>query len=199
MNWHFMNIFKQVLFITTLTIFLTPSEGQTAEKKSYIVDQLPMVFRTGPSTGYRMQTGLTTGDEVEVLAVDTVNNTTQIKTRAGKVGWVETKYIVTSEGAKTRLLSLQKQFKNLQQQSSDSSDKEQRMEQEQTAISTRNLQLQRQVTELRNSLEIEQQKSLRLSDKKRNEPLIFGGIIALISLLIGWVLARTKPKRGNWR
>ena len=170
-----------------------------AAEMAYIVDKLPMVFRTGPSSGYRMQSGLITGDSIEILAVDEENLTTQIKTSAGKIGWVESKYIVSTEGAESKLSSLEQQLKTLQKEVADSAQNEKKTEQQQTAISTRNLQLQRQNTELRNSLEIEQQKSLRLSDKKRNEPLIFGGGIAFAGLLLGWVLARSKPKRGNWR
>jgi len=170
-----------------------------AEKKAYIVDSLPMVFRTGPTADYRMLSGLVTGDGVEILEVDEEHQTTKVKTSKGKIGWVQSQYIVTTEGAKSRLIKLQQQLNTLRQQSVTNTQKQQKLTQQQTAISARNLQLQRQNTELRNSLEIEQQKSLRLSDKKRNEPMIFGGIIALASLLIGWILARVKPKRGNWR
>ncbi len=189
----------QSLCIALTTFVLINASKVQAAEMAYIVDQLPMVFRTGPTAGYRMQTGLVTGDRIEILAVDEENQTTQIKTSAGKIGWVESKYIVPTEGARSQLKKLQKQLQDLNKEFLKNTQKEQKLEQQQTAISSRNLQLQRQNTELRNSLEIEQQKSLRLSDKKRNEPLIFGGFIALAGLLLGWILARIKPKRGNWR
>jgi len=194
-----MKFFFKTTFIAMTCFVLLHAAKVDAAEMAYIVDKLPMVFRTGPSSGYRMQTGLITGDRIEVLAVDEENLTTQIKTSAGKIGWVESKYIVSTEGAQSKLSTLEQQLKTLKNEVAKTALNEKKAEQQQTAISTRNLQLQRQNSELRNSLEIEQQKSLRLSDKKRNEPLIFGGGIALAGLLLGWVLARSKPKRGNWR
>jgi SH3 domain protein len=188
----------KICYIAITTFLLINTAKVRAAEMAYIVDQLPMVFRTGPSSGYRMQSGLITGDKIEILAVDEENQTTQIKTSAGKIGWVESKYIVATEGAKSKLIKLEKQLQALKQDVANTVQNEAKVEQQQTAISARNLQLQRQNTELRKSLEIEQQKSLRLSDKKRNEPLIFGGGIAFVGLLLGWILARSKPKRGNW-
>jgi len=167
-------------------------------KKSFIVDQLPMVFRTGPTNEYRMQSGLMTGERVEILAVDEDNQTTQVKTAAGKVGWVETKYVVSIEGAKSQLKKLQQRFRIQSEKLTNQQQLTKDLKAKYDRIFKRNDELQHQVTELGNNLEIEQQKSLRLSDNKRFDIFYAGGIVALISLLLGWILARRKPKGSGW-
>ncbi len=193
-----------VLLLSSLTISVELYAAETETRPAqnihkYIVDELPMVFRTGPTSVYRMQKGLKTGDPVEILAIDEENGTTQIKTRAGKTGWVQSQYLVDSEGAKSRLKRALKQLSQLKKKDANSEQLEQQLKQQLTQITERNQQLQHQVTELENNLQIEQQKSLRLSDKKRYDLVYAGGGIALISLIIGWILARRKPKGGRWR
>lgn len=193
-----------VLFLSSLTISVDlhaadPETKPTQKLHKYIVDELPMVFRTGPTTAYRMQKGLKTGDPVEILAIDEENGTTQIKTQAGRIGWVQSQYLVDSEGAKSRLKRSLKQLSQLTKKAASSEQLEQGLKQQLTQISELNQKLQHQVTTLENNLQIEQQKSLRLSDKKRYDLVYAGGGIALISLIIGWILARRKPKGGRWR
>ncbi len=196
-------IFLVLFFISTETATaaaeIKPQQTSKKITRKYIVDQLPMVFRTGPSPNYRMQKGLKTGDAVQILTIDEENGTTQIQTSNGKTGWVKTQYIVNREGAKSKLLRVQKQLSHLKKKSANNSQLQQRLKQQLTQTSERNQQLQRQVSELENNLQIEQQKSLRLSDKKRYDLVYAGGGIALISLIIGWILARRKPKGGRWR
>lgn len=190
----------QILLIslTVNLVIYNPTLAANTNAKTYIVDQLPMVFRTGPTKEYRMQSGLMTGDPVTILAVDETNQTTQVQTLSGKTGWVESKYIVSIEGAKSQLERLQKIYQIQKKKLTGQLQQQKDLQQQYDQIFKRNEQLQHQVTELENNLQIEQQKSLRLSDKKRFDIFYAGGIVALISILLGWILARRRPKGSGW-
>lgn len=67
----------------------------------YVSDDLSIFMHSGPSTKYRIIGSIEVGTKLTTLRSNNATKFTQIKTPAGKVGWVNSTQIQNEEPAKT--------------------------------------------------------------------------------------------------
>lgn len=184
-----------LLFITAITL---PFSTSAISAESYVSDEIGVTMRSGPTNRFRTIGDLRAGTPIQVLQADLANKTTQVRTSAGKTGWIKTQYI----SSKKTILA---QFQELQQANSRLTQQASSLNQQIVSkknLSSQNESLQLKVSELENQVDqLSQQESLQKS--RFFKEYFFSGVIAvLIGMLIAWIATRTiysRRQRSGWR
>ena len=102
---------KQALSILSLFILLT---GTVQAETRYVSDRLEITMRSGTSTSHGILRMLRSGTPVDVLETDKKSGYSRIKTRAGKEGWVLTRFLMNGPAARDRLAEAEKRLAELE-------------------------------------------------------------------------------------
>jgi SH3 domain protein len=80
----------------------------------YIVDQLTVPLRRGPSNAHKIvHAGLPSGTPLEIVAKDDGSGFTQVRTANGTDGWVPTQYLTPEPAARDKVIQLTKRIESL--------------------------------------------------------------------------------------
>lgn len=80
----------------------------------YIVDQLTVPLRRGPSNGHKIiHAGLPSGTALEILNEDKASGFTEVRTPSGTEGWVPTQFLTAEPAARDRLAAASKRIEAL--------------------------------------------------------------------------------------
>jgi SH3 domain protein len=184
----------------------------------YISDQFTVPLRRGPSNSHRiLHAGLPSGTPLEVLGEDSAAGFTQVRTRNGAEGWIQTQYLSAQPVAKDRLAAaerrvetLEGQLKSLRGSEGRASDLGKQTEKLQaelaevrriSATSIANYEENKQLKTSNESLQTQvTQLSERVRQLERNVMLrwmLAGGALVLLGLMLGaWI--KSRPKRSTW-
>ena len=118
---------KISIILWVLTLFLAvvaPAQAETpipspASSAAYVSDRVEMPLRAGASTRHKVIGSVSNGSPVEVLKVDKAKGYTQIRTRAGVKGWIQSAQLTDAPGSQEQLASVRQQLERLQTQHSD--------------------------------------------------------------------------------
>lgn len=97
---------KKLMTMVLLAVFSVPSLAQ----QFYVADKLFTYMHSGPSAQYRIIGSVDAGDKVKLLKTDKDNGYSQIIDEKGREGWVQSKFITTSESMAVRLPRLEKEL-----------------------------------------------------------------------------------------
>lgn len=194
---------KQCIFVMCIFLMsVTANAAETTSEPAYITDDLTVFVHTGPTRNYRIVDTVVAGSKIVLLARSEDGSFSQIEySDEGKTGWIESRYISQQE-------SLQQAFTRTQQALQEKSSA---LEQAQTLL--QNEKNEKSIIQDQLSRFTQQSKTLeaklnaaqtelnqiKLADTESQEKikmdwLIKGGILAIVSLLIGYILA-LMPKR----
>jgi SH3 domain protein len=99
-------------WIALLLLASLPLAAQA--ETQYIVDQLTVPLRRGPTNGHKIiHAGLPSGTALEIVAKDDGSGFTQVRTANGTEGWVPTQYLTTEPAARDRVVQLNKRIESL--------------------------------------------------------------------------------------
>jgi len=169
-------------------------------------------MHSGPSLEYRIIGTLEVGTSVNALEYNEQTKFMQIKTDAGRTGWVKLSELQRNPPAKVLLPKVQKELKDAQQKlntinSSHGkalSDKTQEIIEKDKLIAklqTDKKKLQQSVSELE-ALNVEQDILEETKESRmRMEWLMFGGSILFFGIIFGLIipfLPRRKKNTSNW-
>lgn len=98
--------------IIILLCMLTASVELLAEKR-YVIDELWLQLRSGPSNQHRILKALKSGTHMEVIAHDTETGFTNVKVGAELEGWVPTKFTTSKPIYKERFILAEREIANL--------------------------------------------------------------------------------------
>ena len=203
-----MNTFKYVLSFIFLSLSIN-----AASADSYISENIYTYIHSGPGQNYRIIGTVNAGAAIETLKSDDEAKYTEIKTQAGKIGWISTSSLQKALPAITLLPRVQEKLQNAQ-------TKLQNIDKEHALIlSEKNQSISgkdRQIRELQNTnkvleanikdleeLNSEFNTLLDTKDQRiRMEWLINGGGVLVCGLVLGLLLPfiprRRKQRRDNW-
>lgn len=191
---------RAIKLLVTFLALLTFSHAYAAQESSqqYVSEDIGIVMRSGPTSAYRVIGRIMAGAPIEVLSSDVDNQTSQVKTRDNKTGWIATSYITSSKSAQVLLQDAlaenDKLLESNNQLNYEISDK--------SKIISENDSLNQQVSELLNKVEQLEQRANLGKDRFRTDMFFAGGVTVLVSMLIAWVLTRIaygRRKKSGWR
>lgn len=178
----------------------------------YISDNVFIYLHSGPSLEYRIIGTLAVGAKVNTLKYDEKNKFMQVKSSAGKIGWMKFSELQKSLPAKSLLPTIQKKLKVSQEKlaniaaenSQILSDKEQLFQQQIILVDHLKQEkslLQQEILDLKaRNLELDLLQETKDSRVKM-QWLLNGGGVLFLGLLIGLVipfLPRRKKRTNNW-
>lgn len=175
-----------------------PAQNTDAQSQYYVSDEIGVIMRSGPTNRYRVTGRLVAGTPIEVLASDTANESSQVRTADGEEGWIQSQYITEQPTVRALYAELQTEHEALKQELSDT---KQQVADKQNVI-TLNDQLQQQVSELQNESDTLRQQNELLKGRFHKDVFYAGAFVLLVGMLISWVLSRFSMKRrqrSGWR
>lgn len=94
------------MIMVLLALFSVPSFAQ----QFYVADKLFTYMHSGPSAQYRIIGSVDAGDKIQLIQSDKASGYTQIVDDKGRKGWVQSKFITSTESMAVRLPRLEKEL-----------------------------------------------------------------------------------------
>lgn len=195
--------------IAALTLML--SVNVFAETR-YISDNIYIYMHSGPGQEYRIIGTINVGTTVNTLKYNEKTKYMQVKTSAGKTGWVKNQELQSTLPAKSMLPTVQKELQeaqtklqNIEQENSKAVE-----QQVQSIVNKDNLiaRLESEKATLQEAMTDLEARNLQLDllqdtkdERVKMEWMMYGGSVLFFGLLIGLVIPffpRRKKKQNNW-
>jgi SH3 domain protein len=193
----FLLIASSLLSVQSLAQEPNNSEGETR----YISDDLFTYLHAGPGRNFRILGSVVAGTRVTLLQEDTENNFVEIVDDKQRTGWVDAEFINVSRSVRELVPGLQQQVEKTEKtilQQRQSSDL---LNQQIADITSQN-------TNLKKKLSVAEKENAKITQiladydqTAQMEWFTRGGIVAVISLLLGIILTYLPKKRrrnDNW-
>ena len=198
---------------TTLLFFLYAFLSFTASAETgYISDKVYVYLHTGPGVKFRIIGSVVAGSKIDIVERSSDGKYTKIVDDKQRTGWVKSEFT-------SQKISLQAQFNSLteelQQVSQQQSIKMQQLTEQQADLDSSNVEYINEIAELKQTISSlnNELDTTKASNKKalaqlvgedqdiKIKWLVHGGVLVIISLLLGIFLANVLGKRkksGNW-
>ncbi|MFT5311607.1 MAG: SH3 domain protein [Paraglaciecola sp.] len=199
---------KQIISIFTLFLLMAFSRVANSQETTnsdgelrYISDDLFTFLHTGPGRNYRILGQVVAGTRVTLLQEDKKNNFVEIIDDKQRQGWVDGQFISPQQSLREVLPGLQQQLQEASQTVVQQRNAIGLLDQKITELSTQN----KNLVLKQNKLQIENAKiNTQLVNHDQTAKMQWftrGGIIAVVSLLLGIILTYLPKKRSrndNW-
>ena len=197
-------------FISIFTIFLAMSlsglahSQETANsdgERRYISDDLFTFLHTGPGRNYRILGQVVAGTRVTLLQEDKENNFIEVIDDKQRQGWIDGQFIMRQRSLRELVPGLQQQLEKASQTVLQQRNDIALLDQQKADISLKNKELERELNKLQSEIS---QISAQLANHDQTAKMEWftrGGIVAVISLLLGIILTYLPKKRrrdDNW-
>lgn len=197
----FISIFT--IFLSMIFISLANSQETTNSdgEARYISDDLFTFLHAGPGRNYRILGSLVAGTRVTLLQEDKENNFVEVVDDKQRQGWVDGQFINTQRSLRELVPGLQQQVEEASQTVLQQRNDNELLNQQIAELSSQNKDLSRKLNKLQ-SENSKITKELASHDQTaKMEWFTRGGIVAVISLLLGIILTYLPKKRrrgDNW-
>lgn len=192
-------------YLALLSFFLLSSlvSAQTAQQEPndsngeirYISDDLYTYLHAGPGRNYRILGSVLAGTRVTQLQIDTENQFIEIIDDKQRTGWVDATFITASQSVRELVPNLQDNLSKSNQALQEQLDSNELLNQQIADLTSQNSQLRKQLQDLE-SKNTSIEKELSSQDQSAQmEWFTRGGIIALVSIIIGIIIAYLPKKR----
>ncbi len=95
------------------------TQAQTPNAATYVSDSVEVPLRAGASNRHKVIGAVRNGAPVTVLAVDKVRGYTQIRTRTGAKGWIQSLQLTNTPGSQEQLAEVRQQLEQTQTRHTD--------------------------------------------------------------------------------
>lgn len=167
----------------------------------YISDDLFTFLHAGPGRNYRILGQLVAGTRIMVLQEDEEKEFTEIIDDNQRTGWVESQYVNNQESIRIMVPGLQKQLSDATQIMQQQSTENDLLNQQIADLTSQSTDINREIKTLQSENAKITQELANHDQTAKMEWFTRGGIIAVISLLLGIVLTYLPKKRrrnDNW-
>ncbi|MFC3025324.1 TIGR04211 family SH3 domain-containing protein [Vibrio zhugei] len=193
---------KKLLCMVLLSLIATPLLAQ----EHYISDELFTYMHSGPTNKYRIIGSVNAGEKVRLLDQNKESGFTKVVDEKGRTGWVQSRYVTTTESRAIRMPKLEKELavvKSKLATAQKTADEEKaglaqslevrnkqisELEKNYSDISHKLTQSQAEVRQLRAKLDTQKEDLLL-------KYFMYGGGVAGIGLLLGLILPHIIPRR----
>jgi SH3 domain protein len=193
-----------IIFLIS-SAFISPANGQEPNDRDgdirYISDDLFTFLHTGPGRNYRILGQVVAGTRVTVLQEDEEKEFIEIIDDNQRTGWVESQYVNNQESIRILVPGLQKQLSDATQIMQQQSTENDLLNQQIADLTSQSTDINREIKTLQSENAKITQELANHDQTAKMEWFTRGGIIAVISLLLGIVLTYLPKKRrrnDNW-
>lgn len=146
------DMFKNSLILSTIiALFLLPQSPVFASSTRYVTDDLTIPMRTGTTNRHKILKFIPSGTMLTIL--ETSEDGTHIKTRIdGIEGWIESKLLVESPGAREQLIKVQQRLDAITQDNAPMQQKIDSANQQVDELSRKNKELMRENEQLNRTI-----------------------------------------------
>lgn len=161
----------------------------------YISDDLQTFMHSGPGRNYRILGSVVAGTRVTVLQEDQEKGFIEIIDNNQRTGWVETQYIMNQPSIRAVLPGLQQDLSEAKQELVEEQQSNELLNQQVMDLTNRNERLIKDFEAVKKDNE-RLQRTLDTQDQTAQmQWLTRGGIIALVSIILGVIIAYLPKKR----
>jgi SH3 domain protein len=197
---------KKLIIMLLLSLLTMPSFA----RDYYIADKLFTYMHSGPSNQYRIIGSVDAGEKIQLIKSNNETGYSEVVDTRGRKGWVQNKFITSTESMASRLPRLEEELANVKQLLADAKKKS---NQEKAGLADSLNVRNKQISELEtNYSEISQKltssqseiRQLRAKLDTQEEDLLmkyfmYGGGVAFAGILFGMLLPHIIPKRKKSR
>lgn len=186
-----------ILFLSQFSFAQSPEDepNDSNGEIRYISDDLYTYLHAGPGRNYRILGSVVAGTRVTQLQIDTESNFVEIIDDKQRTGWVDATFIANQQSIRNLVPGLEESVKQATQALSEQQESNDLLNQQIADITSQNNQLKRQLAELQASNNSIQQKLDTQDQSAQMEWFTRGGIIAVVSIILGVIIAYLPKKR----
>lgn len=167
----------------------------------YISDDLFTYLHAGPGRNFRILGSVVAGTRVTLLQEDTENNFVEIIDDKQRTGWVDAEFINTSRSVRELVPGLQQQVENTEKTILQQRQSNDLLNQQIADLTSQNSNLKKKLSDAEKENAKITQTLADYDQTAQMEWFTRGGIVAVISLLLGIILTYLPKKRrrnDNW-
>jgi SH3 domain protein len=177
------------------------SAEQNKGEPRFISDDLFTYIHAGPGLNYRIIGSVKAGTQVSLLKIDKESKFAQIVDDKNRSGWVDAKFINPTPSVRELVPGLQKQVSQIEQALQQARDNSGRLNQQIQSLNAEISQLKRQLSASEKAKDQVERKLENYDQTAQMQWFTRGGILAVISLIVGIVITYLPKKRrrnDNW-
>lgn len=184
-----------ILSVVAPAIAQQESSNENNDDVRYISDDLFTFLHAGPGRNYRILGSVLAGSKVIQLQIDADKKYIEIIDDKQRTGWVEATYITETQSVRTLVPELQQNLRITTQQLDQERQQTELLNQQIADLTSQNQQLQNQVAKVQSQTDNLQSELATKDQSAQMEWFARGGIIALISIILGVVITYLPKKR----
>ncbi|MFT6989422.1 MAG: SH3 domain protein [Paraglaciecola sp.] len=193
----FLCIASSLLSVQSLAQEPNDSEGETR----YISDDLFTYLHAGPGRNFRILGSVVAGTPVTLLQEDTEKNFVEIIDDKQRTGWVDAEFINESRSVRSLVPGLQQQVETTEKTIAQQRESNDLLNQQIADLTSQNTNLKKKLSDAVKENAKTTQTLADYDQTAQMEWFTRGGIVAVISLLLGIILTYLPKKRrrnDNW-
>lgn len=199
-------IAAMIIFLTVVSTSLITGSALAQEEPNdangdiqYISDNLFTFLHSGPGRNYRILGSVQAGTRVTVLQVS--DDYVEIIDDKQRTGWVDATFVSKQQSLRELLPNLQQELRDANTTISEQQADNELLRQQLSDITSQNTHLTKQISTLETNNRRIQTQLDKQDQTAQMEWLTRGGIIALISIILGVIIAhipKKKRRNDNW-
>ena len=193
----FLFIASSLLSVSSLAQEPNDSEGESR----YISDDLFTYLHAGPGRNFRILGSVVAGTRVTLLQEDTENNFVEIIDDKQRTGWVDAEFINDSRSVRELVPGLQQKVQQTEKTILQQRQNSDLLNQQISDLTSQNTNLTKKLSDAQKENTKITQTLADYDQTAQMEWFTRGGIVAVISLLLGIILTYLPKKRrrnDNW-
>jgi SH3 domain protein len=163
----------------------------------YITDELQTFMHSGPGRNYRILGSITAGTRVTVLQEELEKGFIEVIDDKQRTGWVETQFISEQQSIKELVPDLRNRLEQANAELAEFTQSNELLNQQVSDLNTRNARLVKDLEALKKDNQRAQQELDIQDQSAQMKWFTRGGLIALISIILGVIIAYLPKKRRN--
>ena len=186
-----------ILFLSVVAPVMAQQEASTENSEGirYISDDLFTFLHAGPGRNYRILGSVLAGSKVVQLQIDADKNFVEVIDDKQRTGWVDAAYITSTQSVRTLVPELQHNLRVTTQELDQALQQTELLNQQIADLTSQNQQLKSQVAEVRSQSDNLQSELATKDQSAQMEWFARGGIIAIISIILGVIITYLPKKR----
>lgn len=186
-----------ILFLSVVVSVMAQEQSPSANSEDvrYISDDLFTFLHAGPGRNYRILGSVLAGSKVVQLQIDADKNFVEVIDDKQRTGWVDATYITATQSVRTLVPELQQNLRVTTQELDQALQQTELLNQQIADLTSQNQQLKSQVSKIQSETDNLTSELATKDQSAQMEWFARGGVIALISIILGVIITYLPKKR----
>jgi len=189
------------LLFPMVTSYAQTADDTSSEQIRFITDDLYTFIHAGPGRNYRILGSITAGAKVTLLNTSEDQTYVEVMDDKQRTGWVDARFVNAQQSLRLSIPSLQQELEQTRGQIQSYQVTNEELNQQLMELQTQHQELQQNYQELQQLQQQTKQKLETTGSAEQQEWLIKGGVLALVSLILGVILTflpKRRRRNDNW-